>query len=183
MWVGELSRYQQRDVEIQTETSLPWHQSGCYHDILILYFSYSAQSDETPHFVGSINTLRQIQRTLLSGKSATVSVREKPLVSLSVGMSALSVVLVLIMLLGVCHRNAPDARGAGSSGSSAAQRQRQAAAARRRARARNRRRENGNRNSIGTQADVPEPSDRLFILPRPEFTRRIESVSWKFLLF
>ena len=107
--------------------------------------------------------------------------REKPLVSLSVGMSALSVVLVLIMLLGVCHRNAPDNSSASSSASggrsAAAQRQRQAAA-RRRARARSRR-QNENHSSVGTQADV-DPSDRIFIFPRPEFTRRTETVCTSF---
>ena len=105
-----------------------------------------------------------------------MAVREKPLVSLSVGMSALLVVLVLIMLLGVCHRNAPDnSSSASGNRSTTAQRQRQRqAAARRRARARSRR-QNENHTSIGTQADV-DPSDRLFILPRPEFTRRAETV-------
>ncbi|VDN96552.1 unnamed protein product [Rodentolepis nana] len=137
---------------------------------------FSAQTEEAPpYFYGSIYTLRQLQQAFQAGKAAAVAVREKPLVSLSVGMSALSIVLVLIMLLGVCHRNVPDVvRARNSSGSTSTQRQRQAAA-RRRARARNRRRENGNRNSIGTQADVAEPSDRLFILPRQEFTRRAET--------
>ncbi|KAM7535639.1 hypothetical protein Aperf_G00000098269 [Anoplocephala perfoliata] len=136
---------------------------------------FSARSGETPpYFYGSIYTLRQLQQAFQAGKAAAVAVREKPLVSLSVGMSALSVVLVLIMLLGVCHRNAPDiGSGSGSSGRTAVQRQRQAA--RRRARARSRRRENANHNSIGTQADVIEPSDLLFILPQAEFTRRAES--------
>ncbi|VDL59299.1 unnamed protein product [Hymenolepis diminuta] len=136
---------------------------------------FSAQSEEAPpYFYGSIYTLRQLQQAFQAGKAAAVAVREKPLVSLSVGMSALSIVLVLIMLLGVCHRNVPEVgTSGGSSGSTAAQRQRQAAA-RRRARARSRRRENDNRNSIGTQADVAEPSDRLFILLRQEFTRRAE---------
>ncbi|KAM3174326.1 hypothetical protein ACTXT7_010779 [Hymenolepis weldensis] len=140
---------------------------------------FSAQSEEAPpFFYGSIYTLRQLQQAFQAGKAAAVAVREKPLVSLSVGMSALSIVLVLIMLLGVCHRNVPDVgTSGGSSGSTAAQRQRQAAA-RRRARARSRRRENDNRNSIGTQADVAEPSDRLFILLRQEFTRRAETPLW-----
>ncbi|VDM32703.1 unnamed protein product [Hydatigera taeniaeformis] len=131
---------------------------------------FSARSGNTPYFYGSIYTLRQLQQAFLAGKAAAVAVREKPLVSLSVGMSALSVALVLIMLLGVCHRNASDASVSGSgSGGTTIHRQRQAAA-RRRARVRSRR-ENGNHASIGTQADA-ELSDRLFILPRSDPTVR-----------
>ncbi|CDI98455.1 conserved hypothetical protein [Echinococcus multilocularis] len=127
---------------------------------------FSARSGDTPYFYGSIYTIRQMQQAFLAGKAAAVAVREKPLVSLSVGMSALSVALVLIMLLGVCHRNSSNASTSGSrNGGPTTQRQRQAAA-RRRARARSRR-QNGNYTSIGTQADV-EPSDRFFILPRSD---------------
>ncbi|VDK38414.1 unnamed protein product [Taenia asiatica] len=134
---------------------------------------FSARSGDTPYFYGSIYTLRQLQQAFLAGKAAAVAVREKPLVSLSVGMSALSVALVLIMLLGVCHRNASDVSASGSgSGGTTIQRQRQAAA-RRRARIRSRR-QNGNHASIGTQADV-QPSDRLFILPRSDLTIRTQT--------
>ncbi|KAL5108624.1 hypothetical protein TcWFU_002533 [Taenia crassiceps] len=132
---------------------------------------FSAKSEDTPHFYGSIYTLRQLQQAFLAGKAAAVAVREKPLVSLSVGMSALSVALVLIMLLGVCHRNASDVSGSGSGGTTT-QRQRQAAA-RRRARIRSRR-QNGNHSSIGTQVDA-EPSDRLFILPQSDITARAQT--------
>lgn len=93
--------------------------------------------------------LRQVGEALEAARVAALSVREKPLVSLSVGMSALSVVLVLIILMGVYNRQQLNR--------STRQRQRQlaAAAARAHRRAAQRNQRSDQLNSIGTQVTSP----------------------------
>nr|VZI43924.1 unnamed protein product [Spirometra erinaceieuropaei] len=67
--------------------------------------------EKTVYFYGSLYALRQEQQSLELARQAALNVRARPFMSLSIGMSALSITLVLLMILYVFYKNNRTATG------------------------------------------------------------------------